>query len=418
MSVSKNWIYRTNIYEVNLRQYTPEGSFNAFSNHLHRLRDMGVETLWFMPLTPISQKEKKGSLGSYYACSDYTSINPEFGTAEEFRMLVKKAKDMGFRILIDWVANHTGWDHVWTREHPEWYEKDPEGNFRKASGMDDIIELDFNNRDMREAMINAMSFWVREFDIDGFRCDLAFWVTLDFWKEAIPRLNAIRPLFWLAEMDPLEYPDYMQVFDAAYSWKWMHQTASWYREQLPLATLHRVLNAYDVVPGIKAWFTSNHDENSWNGTEYEKYGDAALPLAVHSCTWPGIPLIYSGQEIPNHKRLLFFDKDVLQWPEQPALHEFYKTLLRLHHSHPALDAGAELYRLAVSADAHILCYLRKQQEHEVLVMLNLSPHRTKFVLLSNWVNGVFTEVFSGTQHDFSHGREFELQSWEYRVYAK
>src|SRR5690606_15767998 len=163
MSVSKNWIYRTNIYEVNLRQYTPEGSFNAFSNHLHRLRDMGVETLWFMPLTPISQKEKKGSLGSYYACSDYTSINPEFGTAEEFRMLVKKAKDMGFRILIDWVANHTGWDHVWTREHPEWYEKDPEGNFRKASGMDDIIELDFNNRDMREAMINAMSFWVREF---------------------------------------------------------------------------------------------------------------------------------------------------------------------------------------------------------------------------------------------------------------
>ena len=208
MKATKDWIFQTNIYEVNLRQYTPEGTIKAFLPHLKRLKDMEVQTLWFMPLTPISQKEKKGSLGSYYACSDYTSINPEFGTIEDFKTLVREAHGLGFRVIIDWVANHTGWDHTWTVEHPDWYEME-HGNFKRASGMDDIIELDYNNPDMREAMISAMHFWIAEFDIDGFRCDLAFWVELNFWQQAIPRLNQVKPLFWLAEMDPLEHPDYM-----------------------------------------------------------------------------------------------------------------------------------------------------------------------------------------------------------------
>src|ERR1700694_5744906 len=190
MSSGKDWISQTNIYEVNLRQYTPEGSFKAFSSHLPRLRDMGVQTLWFMPITPISLQERKGSLGSYYACSDYTSVNPEFGSLEDFRSLVAEAHGMGFQVILDWVANHTGWDHRWTREHPEWYEKDPAtGDFKRASGMDDIIELDFSQPAMRAAMTDAMKFWVRECHIDGFRCDLAFWVELDYWLEAIPQVN-------------------------------------------------------------------------------------------------------------------------------------------------------------------------------------------------------------------------------------
>ena len=161
--VNKDWIYTTNIYEVNLRQYTKEGTIKAFAKHLNRLKGMGVETLWFMPLTPISEKEKKGTMGSYYACSDYTSMNPEFGTLEEFKQLVVKAHKLGFKVIIDWVANHTGWDHVWTQQHPDWYKKDEAtGDFKKASGMDDIIELDYSNVDMRSAMIEAMKFWVNE----------------------------------------------------------------------------------------------------------------------------------------------------------------------------------------------------------------------------------------------------------------
>ncbi|HZH36377.1 MAG TPA: alpha-amylase family glycosyl hydrolase, partial [Flavisolibacter sp.] len=196
----QDWIKHTNIYEVNLRQYTTEGTINAFAAHLPRLRDMGIETLWFMPITPIAQKNKKGSLGSYYACSDFTSVAEEFGTLDDFVSLVQQAHGMGFKVILDWVANHTGWDHRWTVEHPDWFEKDEHtGDFKKASGMDDIIELDFTNRYLRAAMIDVMAFWIRKADIDGFRCDLAFWVELDFWVEAKPVLEGMKPLFWLGE---------------------------------------------------------------------------------------------------------------------------------------------------------------------------------------------------------------------------
>ena len=309
------WVNHTNVYEVNLRQYTEEGTFIAFAKHLERLKDMGIETLWFMPITPISEEKKKGTLGSYYACSDYTSVNPEFGTIEDFIALVKEAHQMGFKVIIDWVANHTGWDHSWTLSHPEYYKIDPiTGTFQAASGMDDIIELDFTNPSLRTAMIEAMLFWVRSCDIDGFRCDLAFWVTLDFWIEARTAIEKEKTLFWLAETEPIDHPDYFRAFDACYTWKWMHNTEEFYKGELGLDILKQVLNQYEEVCGndnFPLWFTTNHDENSWNGTEYEKYGPMAITLAVFSCTWSGLPLVYSGQELPVKKRLKFFDKDTI-----------------------------------------------------------------------------------------------------------
>jgi alpha-amylase len=214
----KEWILSTNVYEVNVRQFSNEGTFKAFGTEetLNRLRDLGVETLWFMPITPIAQKNKKGTLGSPYAAADYTSVNPELGTLEDFKQLVREAHGHGFKVIIDWVANHTGWDHKWTTEHPGWYLKDSATNdFLKASGLDDIIELDFKNKAMRKAMIDAMKYWVQETGIDGFRCDLASWVEVDFWQEAKPEVEKIKPLFWLGELDPIENPEYMQVFDAA-----------------------------------------------------------------------------------------------------------------------------------------------------------------------------------------------------------
>jgi glycosidase len=367
----KEWIYNTNIYEVNLRQYTPEGTINAFAAHLPRLKDMGVETLWFMPLTPISQKNKKGSMGSYYACSDYISVSVEFGTIEDFQVLVAQAHEMGFKVILDWVANHTGWDHWWTVEHPDWYKKDQQtGDFKKASGMDDIIELDFNNPSLRNAMIDAMKFWVANTGIDGFRCDLAFWVELDFWVEAKQELDKIKPLFWLGELDAADNPEYMQVFDAVYTWRWMHKAEQFYKGQASFDDLLNVLQLYQQLPGIKAWFTSNHDENSWNGTEYEKYGAMAKALAVFSCTWPGVPLIYSGQELPNHKRLQFFEKDIIEWDEVVELHSFYKTILELKKIHPALAANASIKIIAASDS--VLVFQRKEGEKVILCALNFS----------------------------------------------
>ena len=273
------WINNTDVYEVNVRQYTPEGTFNAFAKELPRLKEMGVSTLWFMPITPIAQKNKKGSLGSPYACSDYTAINPEFGTLDDFKALVNLSHSMDFKVIIDWVANHTGWDHVWTKTHPEYFEKDDSTHdFKIASGMDDIIELDYNNPALRKAMIGAMEYWVKECDIDGYRCDLAFWVELDFWLEARAELEKTKTLFWLAECDALEHPEYYQAFDACYTWTWMHKTEEFYKQHQDKYLLDSLVYQYGTVGGddaIPLWFTSNHDENTWNGTEYEKYGDAA-----------------------------------------------------------------------------------------------------------------------------------------------
>jgi len=419
-----DWAHNANIYEVNIRQYTKEGSFKAFGKELPRLKDMGVKVLWFMPVTPIAKKNKKGVLGSYYAASDYTSVNPEFGTLDDFRILVKEAHEQGFKVIIDWVANHTGWDHKWTKEHPDYYEKDSvTHDFKIASGMDDIIELNFHNPDLVKAMIDAMKFWVKECGIDGFRCDLAFWVELDFWQKARTELDAMKPLFWFGELDPIEHPEYMGTFDAAYTWTWMHKTEDFYKKHLPLSSLDTVLKEYDAIGDgtIRAWFTSNHDENSWNGSEYEKYGKMAKGLAVFSCTWNGVPLVYSGQELPNLKRLKFFEKDEIKWTGKNELHDFYKTLLNLHSNSPALraaDSSATTSRLQTGSDKKIFAFLRKNGNHEVLVILNFSNVSAHYSISDKEIKGEFSLLFSGSKMNFSKIVEGSIPPWEYKVFYK
>jgi len=420
------WMAHTNVYEVNLRQYTPEGTLKAFEKEFPRLRDMGVETLWFMPVTPIAEKNKKGTMGSYYACSDYTSVAAEFGTVDDFRVLVQKAHESGFKVILDWVANHTGWDHIWTKEHPEWFEMDPVTNdFRMASGMEDIIELDFTNKELRRAMIDAMKFWVTECDIDGFRADLAFWVEADFWLEARPELDAVKPLFWLGEFDELEAPAYTDSFDACYSWSWMQRSRDFYQNKWSMESLEEILNRYRQAAdsgSVQIYFTTNHDENSWNGTEYEKYGNMARALAVFSCTWSGIPLIYSGQEMPNYKRLAFFDKDAIEWTGTYELHDFYKTLLALHTGHPAMAAGDKdtlPNKIVTTAYGQIYAYSRKKGEREVLVFLNFSStDELTFGIPNGQVNGIFRELFSGENMEFSDDHVLSIPAWGYRVFVK
>lgn len=418
------WAATTNIYEVNVRQYTPEGTFNAFAKELPRLKEMGVETIWFMPITPIAQKNKKGTLGSPYACSDYTSINPEFGTLEDFKNLVNLAHELGMKVLIDWVANHTGWDHVWTKSNPEYYLKDSAtGDFQIASGMDDIIELDFSNPALRRAMIDAMKYWVETCDIDGFRCDLASWVELDFWEEARPQVDSVKHLFWLGEFDELDTPGYGKVFDAFYTWNWMHKTREYYQHSMSLPTLDSLLNRYSEIGDgtMRAWFTTNHDENSWNGTEYEKYGDMAEPLAVFSATWNGVPLLYSGQELPNHKRLEFFEKDPIQWNGAYAKAGFYKTLLTLKSKNPALragDAAVTTYRLGNTSPDQVMAFLRKNGDREVFVVINFSRNPVSFTISDEKVDGEWTNVFSKEKSSVQNNQEWKLQPWGWLVFER
>jgi len=413
---------RSNIYEVNLRQYTPEGSFSVFAKHLPRLKEMGVEILWFMPLTPISMKNRKGTLGSYYAASDLAGINPEFGSLDECKALFRQAREMGFRIIIDWVANHTGWDHHWTIGHPGYYKKDETtGDFKAASGMDDIIELDFDNPEMRKAMIAAMQFWIDECGIDGFRCDLAFWVRLDFWIQARRELRTDKILTWFGEFDPLDHPDYYEAFDVAYTWTWMHKSEGYCKGNETFPTLMDTLERYREIcneRSIPAWFTSNHDENSWNGTEFEKYGERYPVMAVFSFTWPGIPLLYSGQEIPNEKRLEFFEKDSLDWSRPHRYHEFYKTLCKLRKESPVFDADSVFEWIPGNAENQLLCYKRMKGEAELWTMLNFSTTEHVFNPGSSGLSGVYDDLFDKIPVNCSDDPEIKIPAFGFLLLVK
>jgi alpha-amylase len=415
------WINTTNIYEVNLRQYTYESSFNAFAKELPRLRDMGIEILWFMPITPISIEKRKGTLGSYYATADYQNTNPEFGSLDDFKNMVQYAHQLGFKVIIDWVINHTGWDHHWTIEHPEYYAKDAEGNFMERNGWDDVIDLDFNNYDLRTALIDAMKFWINNFDIDGFRCDMAHLVTLDFWKQARTELEPIKKLFWLGETEEINYH---AVFDVSYAWRWMHTSEDFAKQKTDINGLWNLLQQYnDQFPAnaFHAYFTSNHDENSWNGTEYEKYGSAALNLAVFSCLWNGIPLIYSGQEMPNHKRLKFFDKDAIEWNGKYELHDFYKTLLNLRKRNAALracDNNVSTYRVQTNVNDKVFAFKRKNGNNEVVVLLNFSDQDLPVEIFDNDLSGLYKNSFASDSIDLGTTKHVVIHPYNFLVFEK
>ena len=418
------WMKDKTIYEVNLRQYTEAGSFKAFEAHIPRLKEMGVEVLWLMPVTPISEKGRKGSLGSYYACSSYTKLNAEFGSEQDFISLIQLAHKHEMKVIIDWVANHTGREHEWMQSHPDWFSQDEDGNFTERNGWDDVVDLNFENQDMRAALIGAMQYWVRTFNIDGFRCDMAHLVPLDFWSKARKACETIKPLFWLAECEDIEYHS---VFDASYAWSWMHATLK--VEESGVNEIYNQLHAYAQYPkgAYKLFFTSNHDENTWNGTEYEKYGIAATAWAVFTFMWKGIPLIYSGQELPNYKRVAFFDKDSIDWTNAPQLASFYKTLIQLRKKYNCIVDG-DSFNLPTSNN-QVMAFLRydhqpenksenKSEKQTILVVLNFSHQIQKLELAHDYLNGQFTNAFSGLSFAFNKQVSFELMPGDYFVYIK
>jgi glycosidase len=409
-----DWLKDKTIYEVNIRQYTESGSFKAFESHIPRLKEMGVEILWLMPITPISEKARKGSIGSYYACSSYTKINPEFGNEQDFLSLIHLAHKHEMKVIIDWVANHTGRQHEWMETNPDWFSRDEEGNFTERNGWEDVVDLNFENHDMRAALIGAMQYWVRTFNIDGFRCDMAHLVPLAFWSSARKACETIKPLFWLAECEDIEYHS---VFDASYAWSWMHETEKLAKGQSGVNEIYNLLHDYAQYPksAYKLFFTSNHDENTWNGTEYEKYGIAAKAWAVFTFMWKGIPLIYSGQEQPNHKRLAFFDKDNIEWTNTPQLTSFYKTLIQLRKQYSCLVEG-DSFNLPTQSN-EVMAFLR--YDHQIiLVVLNFSHQIQKIELEHEFLKGQFLNAFSGLSFAFNKQVSFELMPGDYFVYIK
>lgn len=425
MEQGSDWAKNANIYEVNIRQYTPEGTFNAFAEHLPRLQKMGVDILWFMPIYPISEKRRKGELGSYYAISDYTAVNPNFGTMEEFQALVDQAHSKGMKVLLDWVPNHTGWDHRWIEENKEWYTLDENGEIIDApEGTDwtDVADLNYDNQDMRKAMIADMKFWLTDVNVDGFRCDVAGNVPLDFWEQAIPQLREAEPnLFMLAEAEVPEHRNTDGLFDMSYGWSFHN-------------LLNEIAEGKKGADDIQAWydndrarfnkgyhmqFITNHDENSWNGTIYERMGEAADAMAVMAFTYDGMPLIYSGQEAAMDKRLEFFTKDSIAWGnfEKEA---FYAKLLELKHKNEALWNGAfggEPVRLPTD-NQNVFAFKREKNGESVIVVINLSNQNQSVKVNTTNLSGEYANIFGNSTVTVSEDMETTLNPWGYVVLSK
>lgn len=416
-----SFLASSNIYAVNLRQYSEEGTFNAFAKHLPRLKDMGVEILWFMPIHPIGIKNRKGSLGSYYSIKDFTDVNPEYGDRNDFKNLVESAHAAGMKVILDWVANHAAWDNVWATSNPDFFERDEAGNFKAPYDWEDVIQINHSNEQEQQAMIDAMKYWVINFDIDGFRADLAHLTPLPFWINARTQLSVVKPsLTWLAETEDIPYH---QAFDISFAWKWMHAAEAFCKGDQNLDSLLEVLQHYvNDFPkeAMRMYFTSNHDENSWCGTEYEKYGKWAEALAVFSCTWHGIPLVYTGQELPVKRRLHFFDKDAIEWTQFTGLHQFYKILLHLRKRNQALAAGLQSFPQFIHGVPcnKALAYVRRYADSAVMVFLNMTDEPLQFDFEGGEEGVVYKDVFTGATHAINQKGSVTLPAAGYLVLEK
>lgn len=409
-----------NIYEVNIRQYTPEGTINAFAEHLPRLQAMGVDILWIMPVQPIGVESRKGPLGSYYSIQDYTAVNPNFGTEDDFKDMVEDAHSRGMLVILDWVANHTSFDHAWTKIEG-YHNVDSAGNVTWPAGTDwtDVADLNYDNMDMRQDMISEMKWWVTETDIDGFRCDVAGEVPMDFWNAAKDSLDQVKDLFMLAEWDEPKMHD--DAFHMTYGWgphHWMNENAKGHFDADSLERLIQGdIDRYGDAP-FRMMFTTNHDENSWNGTVFERFGDGHKAYAVWAFTVRGMPLIYSGQEAGLDWRLRFFDKDTIDFSDV-KFQEFYTQLLDLKHRNEALYNGVYGGDLTFLDDnnANVSSYIRSTENNAVMVMVNLSADEQQVQFDSDENAGEWTEAFSSESFTYQAGATFTLAPFEYFVYV-
>jgi glycosidase len=385
------------------------------------LKELGADILWFMPINPIGEKKRKGTLGSYYSVKNYKEVNPEFGSLDEFKSLVKLIHKMGMYVIIDWVANHTEWDNPWIEKHPDFYTTDSLGNIISPNpDWTDVADLNYENKELWTEMTNALKFWVEECDIDGYRCDVAGMVPTEFWIDARTKLEKIKNVFMLAEWDT---PEIQLAFDMTYDWDLHHILNGIAKEEKTVIDLIEHLNKNEEefpANAFRMQFTSNHDENSWNGTVFERLGDGAEACAVLTCLVPDMPLVYTGQEAGNAKRLSFFERDPVEWKDY-ELFNIYSKLFQLKKDNKALlngEQGGEIIFLKSSDEENIFAFTRVSGKDKVLAVFNLSKNPIEFDLMGENLEGSYRNLFTGKLESFAIRETFKLKAWEYRVYTK
>ncbi|HTP10963.1 MAG TPA: alpha-amylase family glycosyl hydrolase [Anaerolineae bacterium] len=416
------WSKNATIYQINTRQFTRAGTFRAAEEELPRLKELGIDILWLMPIHPIGVKNRKGTLGSPYAVRDYYGVNPEFGTLDDLKQFVAAAHGLGMYVILDWVANHTAWDNPLVTEHPDWYARDWKGDFHPSPWRDwsDIIDLDYSQPGLRKYMTEALKYWIVEADIDGYRCDVAGMLPTDFWNNARRELDEIKPVFMLAEWESKDL--HAEAFDMTFAWTWydtLHEIAQG-RANLNLLFRYYSHNEKEYpLDVLRMLFVSNHDKNAWEGTEFEQFGDALEATIVLSVLSEGMPLIYNGQEAGNARRLAFFDKDPIEWKEHPH-GMLYKKLFALKKEHPALwnaHWGARMIQVPNSAPSRVLSFVRRRDGDKVFAVLNFSAETQTLTFADSLYHGKYVDYFSQEVVELQSSTKLELSPWDYRIFV-
>lgn len=417
-----DWASNAIIYEVNIRQYTQEGTFAAFQKHLPRLKELGVNILWLMPINPIGEVNRKGKLGSYYSVKNYTEINPEFGNKNDFKNLVDEVHKLGMYLIVDWVANHTAWDNPWVKDHPEFYTKDSLDNFvPPVADWADVIDLNYDNKQLWNEMNDALKYWVKDFDIDGYRCDVACMVPTEFWNQVRVKLDNIKPVFMLAECETPELHE--NAFEMTYAWEIHRMMNNIYKGKKSANDLKKLIiedQAKFQDYAFRMQFTSNHDENTWNGTEFERLGDAAEMFAVFTYVIPGMPLIYNGQEIGFNKRLEFFEKDLIDWKES-KFSNLYTKLNELKKTNSALLNGnleAKIEFISIPDNETVLVINRTNGKDKVVALFNMSNKDVVLDLNHKELSGSYNIFKNNSSIKINDQLSINLEAWSYKLYYR
>lgn len=417
------WSKNATLYQLNTRQFTQEGTFVAAATQLPRLKELGIDIIWLMPVNPIGEQNRKGTLGSPYSVKDYYGVNPEFGSLDDLKSFINQAHELGMKVILDWVANHTAWDNELRKTHPEWYQRDYKGDFRPTPWWDwsDIINLDYSQAGIREYMTAAMKYWVQEVGVDGFRCDVAGFVPVDFWNTVRRELDKVKPVFMLAEWESRDLHAY--AFDMTYAWSWSEYIHKVVRGEADMSLLFKYYSWNESAYPREAYrmtHVANHDSNAWEGTMFENYGDALETVIALSVIGEGVPMMYNGQEAGNDRRLKFFEKDPIEWKTHP-IGDLYKALFALKHKNTALwngQYGARMIHVPNDNPKRVLSFVRENEQDKVFAVFNFSDTAREVKFEENLYHGRYKDAFSGEEALMSADSSVALPAWGFKVFVK
>lgn len=420
------WSRNAAIYQINTRQFTADGTFAAAQEQLPRIADMGIDIIWLMPVHPIGAERRKGSLGSPYAVQDYYGVNPEFGTLEDLRAFIDAAHALEMRVILDWVANHSAWDNDLVTEQADWYTRDSNGQMQHPADTDwtDVVDFDYDNDALRQYMIDVMAWWVEDVGVDGFRCDVAGMVPIDFWNDLRVRLDEIKPVFMLAEWETADHHE--RAFEATYAWTWnnlLHDITVGEGDATAADMRAWYFDEQDgnwPQDGYRLTYVANHDQNAWHSNMFDRFGDGLEAAIALSVVGEGVPMVYNGQEAGNAVMLEFFERDPIVWGEH-ALNQTFTDLFALLETNEAIwhgASGGQMVPVTTGHDDQVLAFTRHKGDDAVLALFNLSSEPVETVLSAGAMAGTWTRFGSGEVANFEAGTAVSLPAWSYQIYTQ